>query len=128
MVTRSELRNLFADAVEDVGKSLTVFNGKHIDALHDSVPAAVIGFDAVEAESDLSDNFTFTGEMTVTLFVNGTDDYLDTYIDPVIANCMARMRAQLPTTGCLFAGLAYDRSIDPGIAAATLTWVVQFNG
>lgn len=128
MVTRSELRQLFSEAVDDTGKGITVFNGRHIDALHDSLPAAVVAFEAVEAEMDLDDNFRFRGEMSVLLLVNGTDDQLDLFVDPVVANCMARMRSQLPTTGCTFNGIAYQRDIDPGVAGALLTWDIIFNG
>lgn len=128
MVTRSELRHIFAAAVEDAGKGIKVFNGRHIDSLHDNLPAAIIAFETIEAEMDLSDNFMFTGQIGVMLIVNGDDDLLDTYIDPVIANCMAWMRTQLPGTGCSLDSINYDREIDPGVAAASIVWTVQFNG
>lgn len=128
MVTRSEMRKVFADAVEDAGRGFTIFNGQHIDALHDVLPAAVIGFDTVEVQQDLADNFRFSGELTITLIVSGDDDLLDTYIDPTIASVMARMRSQLPTIGCQLAGLTYNRELDPGVSAAVLVWMVDYNG
>lgn len=128
MVTRAELRNLFADAVEDTGKGFKVFNGRHIDALHDNLPAAIIGFDSVDVEQNLADNFRFTGELSISIIVDGNDDVLDTFIDPTIAAVMARMRMQLPTLGCQLTGITYNRELDPGVSAAIISWVVAFNG
>lgn len=126
MVTRSELRNIFASAVEDAGKGLTVFNGRHIDNLATAMPAAIIALEEVLVEQDLADGFMFNGTLSVMLLVNGDDDYLDSFIDPVIAACMARMRLQLPGTGCRLDAIGYNRDIDPGVAAAALTWAIDY--
>lgn len=128
MVTRAELRNLFAEAIEDAALGLNVFVGKHIDALHDVLPAVIVAFDTVAVEQDLSDNFRFTGDMATMILINGDDDALDKYIDGVIISVMAAMRSQLPGTGCQLSSLEYVRDVDPGVAVCSLSWEVVFNG
>jgi hypothetical protein len=36
------------------------------------------------------------------------------------------MRTQLPGTGCILDAISYNRDIDPGVAAAIITWTVDY--
>jgi hypothetical protein len=126
MPTRSELRQTFIDAVKSSGSRLTVFNGRHIDELHDNLPAVIVGFDAVEVTQDMSDNFRYTGDMTVLVMVGGSDDEVDDTADKIIGSVMASMRSMYPTVGCQLQSIVYDRELDAGVNAAVVTWSLEF--
>lgn len=127
VMSRQEVRKIFVDAMEDVGMGLTVFNGRHIDALHDAVPACIVSFESIDVEQDLSDGFMFHGTVSAIILVNGDDDKLDTYIDPAIASTFVYWRTQMPSAGCQLIDITYQKDFDPGIVAAQLTWQVDFN-
>jgi hypothetical protein len=128
VMSRKEVRDIFARGADDAGKGLNVFSGRHIDALHDSLPAAIVSFDTIEVQEDMSGGFRFAGTILMLIVVNGDHDLLDTYIDPVIVSTIVAWKSQVPTAGCRLAEITYLDDVDPGVVAGQLTWTVTFNG
>jgi hypothetical protein len=127
MPTRSEIRQLFAAAIKDSLPQLHVFAGRHIDYLHDVLPATIVSFDSVAVEQDMADQYRYSGTITA-IVVSATpdDDDLDGLIDAIIPAVQDRIRTMVPGMGCQLIEIAYNREFDPGVAAGVVTWQVDY--
>lgn len=129
MPTRTEIRQTFAAAIKDAITFIHVFDGRHIDHLHDVLPAAIVSFDSVAVDQDISGGYQFTGTIATLIISDKPEDSeVDLLVDVIIPAIQDRMQAQLPTVGCMLLEIAYNRELDPGVAAAALVWQVDYSG
>lgn len=124
--TRTDIRNLAADAAKEADHRLNTFAHKHITSSEIALPAAVIVMQTVDIEQDLRGGLTYQGLLSVVLMIEGDEVELDDYIDAVAASMYAKFNAEMPKSGCQWQALEYDREIDPSIAAAGMSWLITW--
>lgn len=82
--TRKQVRDLFADAIEQSKAGWHVFSGKHITDLENAIPCASIYIDGATISADLVTNGIATAQVSIHFVTCGDDDETDEIVDKAL--------------------------------------------
>ena len=124
MPTRSQVRQAVVAAVETV-PGLTVFEGRHITSIEESMPCAAVYFTNVDVTEDISGGRFYRAPVSITTFIRGDDADADLIVDQVIDATTSAMRASMETSWALET-IDYDHDAQPGTVACTTEFSTKF--